>query len=76
MAITFLPDKQSAFLEFTKGNLDFISGIDPDYKDELLTQEGKLNPKFAGKFRLITKPYLNTEYLGFACGSRLTGDCR
>jgi oligopeptide transport system substrate-binding protein len=65
VAVTFLPDKQSAFLEFTKGNLDFISGIDPDYKDELLTMDGKLNPKFAGKFQLITRPYLNTEYLGF-----------
>lgn len=69
VAITFLPDKQSAFLEFTKGNLDFISGIDPDYKDELLTMEGKLNPKFTGKFQLITQPYLNTEYLGFLVDS-------
>jgi len=65
VAITFLPDKQSAFLEFTKGNLDFISGIDPDYKDELLTMDGKLNPKFINRFQLITEPYLNTEYLGF-----------
>jgi oligopeptide transport system substrate-binding protein len=65
VAITFLSDKQSAFLEFSKGNLDFISGIDPTYKDELLTMDGKLNPKFAGRFRLITQPYLNTEYLGF-----------
>ena len=71
IAITFLPDKQSAFLEFTKGNLDFISGIDPNYKDELLTMEGKLNPKFAGKFKLITQPYLNTEYLGFLVDSNL-----
>ena len=69
VAITFLPDKQSAFLEFTKGNLDFISGIDPDYKDELLTEDGMLNPKFADKFQLITQPYLNTEYFGFIVDS-------
>jgi oligopeptide transport system substrate-binding protein len=65
VAITFLADKQSAFLEFVKGKLDFMSGIDPGYKDELLTREGRLKPGFAGKFRLIAQPYLNTEYLGF-----------
>jgi oligopeptide transport system substrate-binding protein len=65
VAITFLADKQAAFLEFLKGNLDFMSGIDPSYKDELLTRDGRLNPKFSGKFRLISQPYLNTEYLGF-----------
>jgi len=65
IAITFIADKQSAFLEFVKGNLDFISGIDPSYKDELLTKKGELNPKFKGKFKMQSMPYLNTEYLGF-----------
>jgi peptide/nickel transport system substrate-binding protein len=65
VAITFVPDKQSAFLEFVKGNLDLMSGIDPTYKDELLTKEGKLQPKYSAGIDLITQPYLNTEYLGF-----------
>jgi oligopeptide transport system substrate-binding protein len=65
VAITFVPDKQSAFLEFIKGNLDFISGIDPTYKDELLTREGTLQPKYKPLITLISQPYLNTEYLGF-----------
>jgi len=65
VAITFLADKQSAFLEFVKRKLDFMSGIDPGYKDELLTRDGKLKPEFKGRFRLIAQPYLNTEYLGF-----------
>jgi oligopeptide transport system substrate-binding protein len=65
VAITFVPDKQSAFLEFIKGNLDLMSGIDPTYKDELLTKEGKLQPKYFSKIDLVTQPYLNTEYLGF-----------
>jgi len=65
VAITFLADKQSAFLEFVKRKLDFMSGIDPGYKDELLTRDGRLKPEFNGKFKLITQPYLNTEYLGF-----------
>ena len=65
VSISFVPDKQSAFLEFIKGNLDFISGIDPTYKDELLTHEGKLQPKYSSRIKLVTQPYLNTEYLGF-----------
>jgi len=65
VSITFLPDKQSAFLEFMKGNLDFISGIDASYKDELLTRNGTLNPRHADKIKLLTQSYLNTEYLGF-----------
>lgn len=68
VAITFVADKQSVFLEFIKGNLDFMSGIDPSYKDELLTNDGRLNEKYAGSVKLITQPYLNTEYLGFMVG--------
>ena len=65
VAITFIIDKQSVFLEFVKGNIDFISGIDPNYKDEVLTRSGKLQPKYENKIQLLTQTYLNTEYLGF-----------
>lgn len=65
VAITFLPDKQSGFLEFIQGKLDFTSGLDPSYKDEILTQKGELQPKYKSTVNLITGPYLNTEYLGF-----------
>lgn len=65
VAISFIVDKQSVFMEFVKGNLDFLSGIDASYKDELLSSSGKLNPKYTTKFQLLTHPYLNTEYLGF-----------
>lgn len=73
VAVTFIPDRQSAFLEFLKGNLDMMSGIDPAYKDELLTPEGKLRSKYVNRIRLITEPYLNTEYLGFMVDGRGPG---
>lgn len=63
VAISFLIDKMTAFMEFVKGNFDFMSGIDASYKDEILTRGGKLKEKFRNKFNLITSPYLNTEYL-------------
>ena len=62
--ISFITDKQSEFLEFLMGNIDFISGIQSTYKDELLTRAGALNPNYSDRVKLITGPYLNTEYLG------------
>jgi peptide/nickel transport system substrate-binding protein len=71
VAITFQIDKQSAFLEFVKGNLDFLSGIDPAYKDEILNRDGTLKEKYSGRFHLLTMPYLNTEYLGIQMDTSL-----
>jgi peptide/nickel transport system substrate-binding protein len=65
IAITFLPDKQSEFLQFIQGNIDMLSGIDPSYKDDILTTDGKLQQKYKGKIDMQAAPYLNTEYLGF-----------
>lgn len=65
ISVSFIIDKQSAFLEFVKGKLDFMSGLDASYKDELLTSTGKLNPKYADRIHFTSQPYLNTEYLGF-----------
>ena len=64
VAITFLPDKQSEFLQFIQGNIDFLNSLDASYKDELLTTQGMLQPKYRERITMITSPYLNTEYLG------------
>jgi oligopeptide transport system substrate-binding protein len=71
VAVSFIIDKQSVFLEFIKGNLDFLSGIDPSYKDELLQANGQLNPKYKEELCMLSKPYLNTEYLGFMVDTSL-----
>ncbi|OZV68111.1 ABC transporter substrate-binding protein [Winogradskyella aurantia] len=65
VSVTFLPDKQSEFLQFAQGNIDFVSGLDASYKDEILTANGKLRPLYSKDVRMIRGPYLNTEYLGF-----------
>ncbi len=64
VAITFLPEKQSEFLQFIQGNIDFLNSLDASYKDELLTTQGTLQPKYKEKVNIIVAPYLNTEYLG------------
>jgi peptide/nickel transport system substrate-binding protein len=64
VAIGFLPDKQSEFLGFLQGNLDMISGLDPSYKDEILSPIGELNAIYQKDYTLLKGPFLNTEYLG------------
>jgi len=64
VSITFIIDRQTAFLEFIKGNMDYLSSVDATYKDEILTPEGTLQPRHQGRFKMISKPFLNTEYLG------------
>lgn len=70
VAITFLPDKQSEFLQFAQGKIDMVSGLDNSYKDEIITTTGALQPKYQDNFKLLTTPYLNTEYLGFFMGTK------
>ena len=70
IAITFLPDKQSEFLQFAQGNIDFLNSLDASYKDELLTGNGQLRKKYAETINMIRGPYLNTEYLGFYLDSK------
>jgi peptide/nickel transport system substrate-binding protein len=65
ISVRFISDKQSEFLEFLKGNIDFISGVSTANKDELITKSGNLNPAYTDRIKMIHQPYLNTEYLGF-----------
>jgi peptide/nickel transport system substrate-binding protein len=68
---TFIPDKQTAFMEFIKKKLDFFNSIDGSYRDDILTKSGKITTKYEGKFQLVKGPYLNTEYLGILVDSNL-----
>ncbi|CAL2091460.1 peptide/nickel transport system substrate-binding protein [Tenacibaculum sp. 190524A05c] len=68
VAVTFLPDKQSEFLEFIQGNLDFMKSLDASYKDEIVTTSGELVEKYKEEVVMQKGAYLNTEYLGFFIG--------
>jgi peptide/nickel transport system substrate-binding protein len=45
VAITFYRISK-VVLQFIQGKLDFTSGLDPSYKDDILTQTGELQPKY------------------------------
>lgn len=72
VGITFITDPQSVFLEFAKGNLDMLSGLeDGSFKDALITRTGQLKAEWNGKITMLSEPFLNTEYLGFMMDSSL-----
>ncbi|MGC8824191.1 MAG: ABC transporter substrate-binding protein [Bacteroidales bacterium] len=73
VVISFIVDKQSEFMQFMSGRIDFISGVNPFFKDELLTREGALNPKYTNRLNLLKSPYLNIEYLGMLVDTMLPG---
>jgi ABC-type transport system substrate-binding protein len=65
VSISFLADKQSEFLQFIQGNIDYITGLDASYKDDILQADGTLKSRYASSIKMLRAPYLNTEYLGF-----------
>lgn len=56
-------------MEFAQKKLDFINSIDATFKDQLISREGKLKENLSNSIRLISGPYLNTEYIGFFLGN-------
>jgi peptide/nickel transport system substrate-binding protein len=62
--VSFLGDKKSEFMSFKKGDLHFVSSIDPSYHKEVFTVDGALQPEYAEMIEVDRMPYLNTEYLG------------
>jgi len=71
VSITFLADKQSEFLQFIQGNIDYITGLDASYKDDILRADGVLKPSYASSVKMLRAPYLNTEYFGFYMDSEV-----
>lgn len=71
VSITFLADKQSEFLQFIQGNIDYISGLDASYKDDILRADGSLKQTYNSSVKMLRAPYLNTEYLGFYMDSKI-----
>ena len=65
ISISFIQSKQTELLEFTQGKLDLFTGLESSYKDEILTANGTLKPKYEKDFILDKSPFLNTEYLAF-----------
>jgi oligopeptide transport system substrate-binding protein len=65
VSVSFIKDKETAFLQFLKGDLDMVSGMDAINKEEVLSKTGLLNEQYSGKINMQSVPFLKTDYLGF-----------
>lgn len=62
--ISFINDRKTAYLELMNGRIDFMSGLDASFVNELLTKEGELQYNLREQLQFLKFPYLNMEYLG------------
>ena len=74
IAISFIPDKKSAFMELLSGKLDMVSSPENSIIDQIFDYKGDLNPRFSSSFNLLKSPYLNTEYIGFNTQNNIKKD--
>jgi len=63
--IDFVKDMSVEYQGLLQGKYDFISGIHPSFKDELLTPQGELQSRFKENIYFQKTPFIKTDYLGF-----------
>lgn len=71
VAVSFVKDPGTEFLDLLKGNFDMMSGLHTSYKDELLDAFGDLNPAYRKEVYMQKQPFLKTDYLGFLVDTTL-----
>ena len=71
VAVSFIKDKETAFMQFIKGDEDMLSGMDAFNPTEVLDEDGKLKPFYKGKLQLQSQPYLKTDYFGILVDEKL-----
>lgn len=64
VAVSFIKDRETSFMDFLHGNLDMVSGVDAINTDEVMTANGELKEEYKDKFQMQTQPYLKTDYCG------------
>ncbi|MBK6546474.1 MAG: ABC transporter substrate-binding protein [Saprospiraceae bacterium] len=62
--ISFIEDRNTAYLEFLKDEIDFFSGLQASFALQLVTKDGFLRPDKEKQLKLMKGDYLNTEYIG------------
>ncbi len=63
--IDFVKDPAVEYQGLLAGTYDFISGIHPSYKDEVLNPNGELAETFSSKILFYKTPFIKTDYIGF-----------
>jgi oligopeptide transport system substrate-binding protein len=64
VTVSFVKDRETAFMELLNGKYDMLSGADAFNINEVLDKNGQLKSIYAAKFNLQKQAFLKTDYLG------------
>lgn len=64
VTVSFIKDRETAFMELLNGKFDMLSGADAFNTNEVLDREGNLRDVYAKKFFLQKEIFLKTDYIG------------
>lgn len=71
VSISFVKDRETAFMELLNGKFDMLSGADAFNTNEVLDKEGNLREAYTKKFYLQKQTFLKTDYIGFLVDENL-----
>lgn len=64
VSVSFVKDRETAFMELLNGKFDMLSGADAFNINEVLDKSGELRDVYAKKFSLQKQTFLKTDYIG------------
>ncbi len=64
VTVSFIRDRETAFMELLNGRFDMLSGADAFNTNEVLDKEGNLRSAYLKKFYLQKQTFLKTDYIG------------
>lgn len=71
VTISFIKDRETAFMELLNAKFDMLSGADAFNSNEVLDKEGNLRELYQKKFYLQKETYLKTDYIGILVDDNL-----
>ncbi|MCC6369721.1 MAG: ABC transporter substrate-binding protein [Bacteroidia bacterium] len=64
ITVSFIKDRETAFMELLNDRFDMLSGADAFNTNEVLDKEGNLRDLYQKKFYLQKETFLKTDYIG------------
>jgi peptide/nickel transport system substrate-binding protein len=71
VSVSFVKDRETAFMELLNGKFDMLSGADAFNINEVLDKEGDLRDIYTSKFYLQKQTFLKTDYIGILIDEKI-----
>lgn len=71
VSVSFVKDRETAFMELLNGKFDMLSGADAFNINEVLDKDGELRDVYTNKFYLQKQTFLKTDYIGILIDDKI-----